>query len=440
MGGTIVKKKVIIGIFLILLISVIVTLNVMSANKGESGIPVKMVMAEKQDVSSYVLTKGVVEAEEKELIYIEGDARIGKVYAKAGDKVEAGQVLATLDIKDISSELEQEKINLEVEELSLQKLEQQYKPQDTLQAEQSVKAAQKNITFVQKNYNNYKILYDEGSISKAELDKAEIEFDAAETELQRSKNTLETILKDNKEIQATRLNEIAIQENKIAMTKLKVKQLQEQFDVLKENVISPIAGVVTQVNIIDGEYVAKGTLAFTVTDINRLIVKVNVNDYDIGKVAVGQKVEITGNGLQGKIYIGEIKGIAAVANRIQMGNIQETVVEVFIEVIDQDEHIKSGFSIDAKILTQEDKEAIVVPYEVLKTREDNSKVVYVYREGMAKEIEIETGIESDLVIQIIGDVKEGEKIISNYGDNIEDGTKVKPIMNKNDKKQGAKND
>ena len=430
------KKKIIIGLLIVCVVSIVVILNVGNANKGESGIPVKAVEVRKEDISAYVSTSGIVEAEESKLIYVEGEARIGIVKVKEGDSVKKGQVLATVDIEDLVNQLEQTKVNLAVEKLQLNKLKTENSIKDTITAEQDLKQAQNTYAYKQKDYEDNKTLYEQEVISQSDFEESKRQWEEAGIKVQRYKNILEKIHKDNEDIAKNTENEMAIQESKIRLAELKVRQLEKQYILLKDHITSPIDGVVTEAGIKDGQYAEKGHAAFTITNNDSLMVKVNVNEYDVGKLQVGQAVEITGNGLQHKEkYEGIIKSIASTAKRVKVGNAEETAVEVIIEVKDKDEYIKDGFSIQARIITKKAKDAMVVPYEVLIPEKDGKKAVYALREGTAKEIEVKTGIEADLIVQIEGDIQEGEQLIVNPQGSIKDGTKVTIMENKS--KQGA---
>ncbi|NLY43240.1 MAG: efflux RND transporter periplasmic adaptor subunit [Clostridiaceae bacterium] len=427
------KKKIVIGFIGILVISVVVILNIVNTGADEAGIPVRAVDAKKQDIYSYVSTSGLVQEEDSVLVYVEADARINKVYVKQGDVVKKGQVLASVEIEDMQNALEQARISLDLERLALENIKTQNRLQDTSEAELNVNRAEMALEKAREAYSRDKVLYEQGAISLVDLERSQAELDNAELELQRARNSLENIKKKNEEAQVNLENELAVQQNKIKLAQLKVKELEEKLSKQKEEIISPIDGAVTAVNIVEGQKVMEGTHAFTVADIYNLIIKANVSEYDIGKVKVGQEVEITGDGLQkDKIYKGRIKKIASTATKVRQGNVDETVVEVIIEVVDKDESIKPGFSIDAKIITDKSNDAIVVPYEVLKDDEDR-KLVYVFEDGKAKEVQVETGIESDLFIEIKGNIKEGDKIISNPSDKIKDGTSIRLIEDKKDK-------
>ncbi|WHH59292.1 efflux RND transporter periplasmic adaptor subunit [Petroclostridium sp. X23] len=429
------KKKILIGLAIVIVIAAIIALNMAGANKSTNGLPVNTVEASKQDIISQVSTSGVVEEQESSIIYAEGDLRVEKIHVRVGDRVKKGDLLADVDLKDLQNQVEQARINLEMERLNLQKLQGKDTLQDPRQVELDVKEAQIAFEKSENDYARNQVLYEQKAISQVELNEVKIKMDNASLNLQRAKNRLENIKKDNQKAQLELQNEIAIQKNNVRLADIRLERLEEQLDRQNGKIISPIDGVVTKLDTINGQFMEAGMAIFTIADTGSLIIKVNVSEYDIGKVKVGQEAEITGNGLDNtKEHKAKVRSIASTAAKVRLGNAEETAVEVILEILNPSDDIKTGFSIDAKIITRQEKEAIVIPYEAIQNGEDGKKFVYVIDEGIAKKIEIKTGVEADLFVQVEEGIKEGDKLIVNPTDKISDGTAVKEINQSGNKK------
>ena len=82
-------------------------------------------------------------------------------------------------------------------------------------------------------------------------------------------------------------------------------------------VIAPMSGTVTRLNVEEGEIVTSGRSAFsqgpailTVADLARMVVKTRINEVDIAKIALGQKVEIRVDAYRDKVFEGRVSEIA----------------------------------------------------------------------------------------------------------------------------------
>lgn len=84
----------------------------------------------------------------------------------------------------------------------------------------------------------------------------------------------------------------------IQTTALKIEGLKQQLANAKTqlgycNIISPIAGTVTEVLFKEGETLSQGNVLTSVTDTSHMIFQVPVDELDIAKVQVGQKVDVS---------------------------------------------------------------------------------------------------------------------------------------------------
>src|SRR5207244_8371657 len=92
----------------------------------------------------------------------------------------------------------------------------------------------------------------------------------------------------------------------------------------KARVTSPMNGVVIKKGIEIGQTVtsgvssfSEGTVLFTVADLNSLIIRVNLNEVDIAKVAVGQPVRITLDAYPQKVFTGKVTFVSPAAELVE---------------------------------------------------------------------------------------------------------------------------
>ena len=181
----------------------------------------------------------------------------------------------------------------------------------------------------------------------------------------------------------------------------------EKFDVK-----APISGVVSSINVKEQEGAAQSKALMVISDISKLQVRLSVNESQIADIAVGQKASITGVGFRDSEYSGVVASISNEAEQVVNTMGKETVVNVLVSVDTAGEDIRPGFTAKCKIITSEDSQTMVVPYESVRSDEDGKEYVYQYRDGHAVKTFITTGKEYQSGFQVLDGVEVGDRIIS----------------------------
>lgn len=199
----------------------------------------------------------------------------------------------------------------------------------------------------------------------------------------------------------------------------------EIYNSIPLEIISTAEGVIDTVSALKGQLIEKDGVIASFVSGGDLVVNILVPENKIGDVAVGQSVEITGDGFKDRKYYGYVKSVGATAKKIYVGTNQETVVEVVASIDNLDEKVKAGYTINARIITDEKKRISIVPYESVLQDDSGKEYVYVFSDGIAVRKDIETGIEFSDGVEVVSGVTELEAIISTPENVTENGCKVK---------------
>lgn len=143
-------------------------------------------------------------------------------------------------------------------------------------------------------------------------------------------------------------------------------------------VTSPMNGVVIKRGVELGDMVTSGvssfnagTVLFTVADLESLIIRVNLNEVDIAKVAVGQPVRITLDAYPQKAFTGTVRFVAPAATLVE--KIKVFPVEVALSELS--DAYRTGMSANVEILGERREKAVSIPLEALQRR-DGKTVAY----------------------------------------------------------------
>ena len=138
-------------------------------------------------------------------------------------------------------------------------------------------------------------------------------------------------------------------------------------------VVAPMSGTVTRLNVEEGEIVTSGRSAFsqgpavlTIANLSRMVVKTRINEVDIAKIALGQRVEIRVDAYRDQVFEGRVNEIAPSAFAPgQMGQQGDGTItfEVMIEVVGSPAELLPGMSADVDIIVMEDDNVLQLPID-----------------------------------------------------------------------------
>ena len=402
------KKIIIITLGLIILIG-IVGWKVAIKNKKPIQTMVQTTPIKKGNIESHIQATGKIFSMDKRDVVSDVEEKIEKMFVQKGDKVEKGQVLMKLEETNIQYKIKDAELRLSMEEENLKQLQKE----GNTELEINLSNAKIKYEDAKKMYERNKSLYEESAISKTDFEKSENDM----KELYNDYLLAEERLKNS-----NHENEIIIQNQKVELAKLEAAKLEK--DLMKYTIKSPITGTIVDTNISESGIIESHVTLMSIQDIDHLEVVVDMNEYDASKIKVGDPVKITGDSFEKKVYEGKVKYVGSIAKQIDGSEGKESVVEIKVDIENNDEFLKPGFSAKLDILTEKKDDVLTVPYEAICTQKNGDKIIFTVKDGKVKEHKINTGIESDFSLEIIGDVKEKDEVILNPTEEIKDGDQV----------------
>jgi len=182
---------------------------------------------------------------------------------------------------------------------------------------------------------------------------------------------------------------------------------------LNSTAVAPIAGVITNLAVIEGTMVTANSLLSPSDPV--LFIKsggpteilITIGENDINKIEMGQKADIKLDAIENKIYKGVVKRFDEKGTVIQ----GVSKYNLYISVIDADEKIKSGMTVDADIITSELTDVLAVSNTAIKPYQKGRAVRVLDDKGKIQYLPVKIGVKGKEFTQIIEGLKEGQKII-----------------------------
>ncbi|MGW8185528.1 MAG: efflux RND transporter periplasmic adaptor subunit [Candidatus Moraniibacteriota bacterium] len=230
--------------------------------------------------------------------------------------------------------------------------------------------------------------------------------------------------KDDKDDDTYTKRQLEVIENKISLAEGEIIQAQKNLsasaasyrnvvsDAGKRKVTSPIAGTIIEVSIKNGDELGSSSnnaseSAIIVGDLNTLKAEIPVNEVDIAKVKVGQKVSITLDALEGTEFTGEVEKIDAIG----VANSGVVSYGVTVKFDKLDERMKPTMSVSAIIAVSEKKDVITVSSGAIKNGR-NGDYVEVLENGSPKRVAVTVGDSNNTSTEIKSGLSEGDKVIT----------------------------
>jgi len=174
---------------------------------------------------------------------------------------------------------------------------------------------------------------------------------------------------------------------------------------------SPVDGIVTAVNIKEGEVATVGVAVISVASEGNLEIESNIPESDIAEVKLGQKAEVVFDALSNEdVFEAEVVEIDPASTVIQGVVYYRTKMKL----IRGDERIKIGMSLDADILTAKKENVLMIPERAIKT-ENGVKTVEILlaEKNETEKVEIEVGLSGDGgMIEVFSGLKEKDRVVT----------------------------
>lgn len=354
--------------------------------RGDAGKEIEATTVQAQAIRSSVLASGVLAYREQVELRSEVIGRAAAVPVAEGDRVGAGDLVVALDPQQFQAQVDQQRANVRLQELAIER-------QQVLLANLERQVERTRTLFERK-------LVDANSKEAAvnELDMAQVDLRSRQQSLSQARAGLE----------------------------------QAEDSLAKTRIVSPIDGLVIQLDVQPGEAVIAGTTNIpgstlaVIADTAVMLAELRVDEADIARIGVGQDAAIYPAAYPDTALVGEVESIATSAQRAEGQQNLSFEVRVRLREADEDK-VRPGMSCRAEVHTETSADALAVPVQAVQYDEEaavaggddapasdegEQPYVFVVVDGKAVRRDVTTGISSDSHIEILTGLAAGEQVAS----------------------------
>lgn len=434
-------KRIGIGLLLVAIAGVLFT-----AMRGKS-IVVEMSEVTRETVYEYIIEDAKTRLDDEYMIDMPISGTVERMTLEIGDVVTKGDIIAQVDPYALQQEIRQ------VEALIRQSAAFEIgvdiakpKEEDIESAQLRIKEMTDAVGIARKSQDGLKFNRDEarkafersrrllaaGATSESLHDEAELRYRGLEEDLKR------TILEESAAQKALEQARIAlkrltgsIDDNEYMRTSyqaesegLKARLASLHDNMKKTTITAPVSGPILEKYIEDRRVLLAGEPLLKIGDMTSIEIESDVLSEEIAPMRVGNRVEIKGKALQGRMVIGKVKRIYPSGfMKISSLGVEQQRVRTIIEFDNSQIQLRPGTSVDVRIITAESENTLAITDRALfRHREDWA--LFVVHGNTAELISVEVGLRNDDWAEILSGVDEGALIVSELKNALVDGSKV----------------
>ena len=414
-----------------------------------------------------VSAAGTIAARAQVTVQFQNAGQIKTVNVKAGDKVKAGQVLASLDTTDLEAAVASAQAGVDSAQAKLAAAKKSPLPSEIKAAEASLASAQaalraavnktahlrdqltieqstvdnaaQRLNDAQGTYSNlfeYNLPTTRGraafvppagqawSSQKAALDNAQIDYQVAVANYNLAAanvndSSVQSAAAQVKQAQANldSLKNTPAPED-VQVAELAVKNAQIALDQAKSNLnkaqlIAPFDGVVADLNIQVGQQSSASAQPIILVDLSGLEAQVNISETDLPRIKLGETVQVTFDALTGQTYSAKVVEVALVGTTTQgVVNYPATIA------LDQpstaaaqsaSKQIRPGMTANVAIVVEQRDNILLVPNRAVKVS-GKQKIVNVLLDGKPTPVNVTLGMSGDTQSEVVSGLNEGDVV------------------------------
>jgi HlyD family secretion protein len=365
----------------------------------------------RETLVSTLPTNGKAEPYEWEAVRAQSEGLVNRVNVTEGQSVAKNAVLAVISAPSAQADIDAAQAKVAEAEANEASLEAGPKPAELTEIGNATARANLDLQAAERELATLQRLAAKQAATNADVT-------AAHDKVEQIKAVLAGLDKRRRDM--TPQADIAAAKARLEDARVALK-LAEQTAALRE-IHAPIAGVVYGLAIRAGAYLNPGDLVTNIGLMDRLRVRVYIDEPELGRVALGQPVIITWQALPDKQWNGTVEkkptAIEALGSR-QVGQV--------ICVIENPEHLLiPGTNVDATIRTGVVENALTIPKETLR-HDAAGDYVFVLQGDAIEQRRVKTGNSSVTRIQVANGLAEGDSVAMPSDTPLKPGMKITPI-------------
>ncbi len=396
-----------------LALGVVAALALVPLFTRSSPLKVRTTTVERGPIRSQISTNGKVEPIRNFEAHSPAATTVKRVLVKEGDHVRQGQLVLELDDADLRSQAARAQTQLKAAQADQSAIRNSGTREEVLTLDAQLVKAHSARDFAQRNLDALRRLQQQGAASAGEAKQAEDALQRAQADT----TLLEQKQKDR------------YSQPEVAKVQAQGTEAQAAYDAAedalqKSSIRAPFDGIVYALPVKQGAYVQIGELLLQEGDLSKMLVRTFVDEPDIGRLAAGEKIEVTWDALPSRTWRGTV---SAIPSTVKM-RASRSVGEVTCVVDNQDLRLLPNVNVGVTVITAEHTGVLTLLREAVHM-DDTKPYVYQVVDGQLKRQVVEVSVQNLTRVEITGGLPENAVVALSSTDSkpMTDGARVKVV-------------
>jgi len=368
---------------------------------------------ERGSIRSLISTNGKVEPIRNFEAHSPVPTTVKHLLVREGDHVRRGQLLLQLDDDDLRSQAARAQARMTAAQSDTADLNTGGTREEMLTLDSQLIKAHSSRDAAQRNLDALRRLSLRGAASAGEVKQAEDDLQRAQADV--------TLLEQKKKDRYS--------QPEVAKVRAQGAEAQAAYDAAenalrKSGVRAPFDGIVYALPVKQGAYVQTGDLLLQVGDLSQMLVRIFVDEPEIGHLATGEKIEVTWDALPDRTWRGSVSTIPATVKLRGSRN----VGEVTCTVDNQDLRLLPNINVGVTVITAERSQVLTVAREAVRM-DDTKPYVYLVEDGVLQRREVQVSLQNLTRVEITAGLSEKSVVALSSVDTkpLFDGAHVKVV-------------
>ena len=349
---------------------------------------------ERGSIRSLISTNGKVEPIQNFEAHSPVPTTVKRLLVKEGDHVRQGQLLLQLDDGDLRSQAARAQAQMKAAQADQANLTTGGTREEVLTLDSQLTKARSARNNAQRNLDALRRLQQQGSASAGEVQQAEEALQRAQAD---------TTLLEQKQKDRYSKPEVAKVEAQGAEAQAAYESAEDAL--AKSSVRAPFDGIVYTLPVKQGAYVQTGDLLLQEGNLSKMLVRSFVDEPEIGRLATGQKIEVTWDALPGRIWTG---AVSSVPSTVKL-RVSRNVGEVTCTLDNHDLRLLPNVNVGVTVITAEHSGVLTLLREAVRI-DDAKPYVYQVVDDELKRREVEVSLQNLTQVEITGGLPENSVV------------------------------
>jgi HlyD family secretion protein len=376
-------------------------------------LPVRVAQVAYESLASTVSTNGRVEPEVNNQIHSPIATTVKAIYVQPGDQVQAGKLLMVLDDVQARARLATAESGVKAAQASLDSATHNGTLEQRQGAAADMKRSQLDRDQARVDLDALIKLNATGAASRSEVTAARQRLETAEANLHASEESARSRYSPA---------EVARAQAALADAEANLAAAQEVMG--QTSVHAPAAGTIYSLNVARTDFVEQGAPLLQMADLHHERVRAYFDEPEIGRLAVGQPIQIKWDAKPGRNWNGHIERTPITV--ITYGT--RTVGEVLVKVDDADGQLLPDTNVTVTVTTSSESNVLSAPREALHSENGKPYVYKILNNGLQR-TPVVTGTLNLTQVAILSGLKDGDWVAvgTTTGQPLQEGIPIKVV-------------